>query len=136
MKLFRKKHPTVVHTCNTCGKSFALRFQLKKHEITHQEKSIFCEECGKAFTTRGNLIVHMKGVHQGLRRYPCEICNVSCLEKSGLKVHMMTHTGEKPFSCVVCQKRFARKFDCRKHQQKVHEFIGEPQKHGNEQANI
>ncbi len=85
-----------------------------------------CDQCGKGFIQPEHLRAHIKGVHKQIRPYKCDYCHVSCSEKSGLKMHMRTHTGEKPFSCVVCGKSFSRKADCKKHQKTIHGKEAEP----------
>jgi len=53
----------------------------------------------------------------------CHICNRGFLNKSNIKVHLRTHTGEKPFRCEVCQKAFRQKAHLIKHAQ-IHKRSG------------
>lgn len=101
--------------CDVCGKCFALKGQLKCHQIVHsEERPHKCDRCDKTFKTKTILLSHQK-MHTDERPYPCPHCPWKCRKHADLVVHIRTHTGEKPFECTICGRGFAQAGDMRKH---------------------
>ncbi|XP_042901460.1 zinc finger protein 672-like isoform X5 [Parasteatoda tepidariorum] len=53
--------------------------------------------------------------NQGLALHFCSTCDYSTWNKAHLKRHMAVHTGEKPFACPVCGRRFSLKWNMKSH---------------------
>ncbi|OBZ82278.1 Zinc finger protein C25B8.19c [Choanephora cucurbitarum] len=67
---------------------------------------------------------------QSLNRYRCHQCQKTFSRPSSLRIHILSHTGEKPHVCphLGCGKRFSVQSNMRRHL-KVHYCNPTPQKH-------
>lgn len=54
------------------------------------------------------------------RRFNCSDCGKRFMWKSRLQSHMSVHTGERPFTCTVCEKDFKLKSHMTKHLKNIH----------------
>lgn len=85
----------VKHTCQTCGKGFLSLWQMKSHQLSHDEfKGFPCPEegCGKSFRCPNNLRQHIH-VHQGVK-HVCQYCGESYSRTAYLHRHIkVNHLG-------------------------------------------
>uniref|UniRef100_A0A1Q3EYH8 C2h2-type zn-finger protein n=1 Tax=Culex tarsalis TaxID=7177 RepID=A0A1Q3EYH8_CULTA len=132
-KSFTSKHTLEVHiqrhigekqfSCSQCPMRFVTRAEVRVHASTHNKtQNHVCEICGSRFTRNVSLVKHVKVVHAGERRHPCQLCPLKFPTADHLKRHMRTHTGEKPFKCAYCDRAYAQSGDLVKHS-KIH--VGE-----------
>eukprot|EP00188_Purpureofilum_apyrenoidigerum_P001642 Plantae.Rhodophyta-Purpureofilum_apyrenoidigerum.ctg19258.p2 GENE.Plantae.Rhodophyta-Purpureofilum_apyrenoidigerum.ctg19258~~Plantae.Rhodophyta-Purpureofilum_apyrenoidigerum.ctg19258.p2 ORF type:complete len:153 (-),score=16.50 Plantae.Rhodophyta-Purpureofilum_apyrenoidigerum.ctg19258:180-638(-) len=85
------------------------------------EKPYFCDKCLSAFTSRSNLSVHVRTVHERRRPFACSNCDTFFGTRSTLRRHTkMVHLNERPFSCPLCQKKFATNSCVQRHLRKMH----------------
>ncbi|XP_028307026.1 zinc finger protein ZFPM1 [Gouania willdenowi] len=105
-------------------------------------KDIFpCKDCGIWYRSERNLQAHLmyycasrqkqsaassspphdkpKDSYPNERICPFPQCNKSCPSASSLEIHMRTHSGERPFVCLICLSAFTTKANCERHL-KVH----------------
>ena len=70
------------HKCDSCGKAFSYRGDLKKHKnsVHNGQKDHKCDSCGKSFSEAGNLKTHINSAHNGKKTI-----NVTLVERHFLK---------------------------------------------------
>lgn len=84
------------HGCTSCKSRFKMRGDLLRHvKIVHQGKKMFtCTTCGKPFGHSGHLNRHISSVHLQQRRFKCHICGFQFFQASHLRSHIKhIHSG-------------------------------------------
>ncbi|KAL0621721.1 Zinc finger protein ZFPM1 [Plecturocebus cupreus] len=105
-------------------------------------KDVFpCKDCGIWYRSERNLQAHLlyycasrqgagspatatseekpKEAYPNERVCPFPQCHKSCPSASSLEIHMRSHSGERPFVCLICLSAFTTKANCERHL-KVH----------------
>ncbi|XP_066493810.1 zinc finger protein ZFPM1 [Tiliqua scincoides] len=102
-------------------------------------KDVFpCKDCGIWYRSERNLQAHLmyycasrqnatspavdeklKEAYPNERICPFPQCKKSCPSASSLEIHMRSHSGERPFVCLICLSAFTTKANCERHL-KVH----------------
>jgi uncharacterized Zn-finger protein len=112
------------YACNQCERKFKSAPEVRSH-IRHKhcvDKMFACTKCMKSFATDQIRRAHTRNTHPSVvNLYECDQCKHTFKQKYGLIQHQRTqHLLEKPFKCGVCEKAFATRGVCQKHELRVH----------------
>lgn len=90
-----------------------------------KRRSFPCNQCPFVATDRVGYERHQR-THTGEQPFACPMCGRRFNHKSNMATHMRRHTGEKPFPCDVCGRQFGFKVALVKHMQEEHTAGTEP----------
>lgn len=99
---------------------------LERHLLLHEEREkIKCKYCPKLFFYAHTLDIHTKRVHEKTLpsrnfKYLCNLCGRGVASQAELERHNLTHTGEKPYHCEKCDKKYRTKAMLRTHDSRIH----------------
>uniref|UniRef100_A0A8C2DGJ5 Zinc finger protein 131 n=1 Tax=Cyprinus carpio TaxID=7962 RepID=A0A8C2DGJ5_CYPCA len=117
-----------VHVCEYCEKQFDHFGHFKEHLRKHTgEKPFECPECHERFARNSTLKCHMSACQNGAgakkgrkKLYECQVCSSVFNSWEQFKDHLVTHTGEKPNHCTICDQWFTQPKDLHIHLQELH----------------
>lgn len=131
--------------CPLCRQEFQFRVSVTKHMMIHSQESSMalryqqrcntalkpyeCPECGLVFKHYSVMEDHRRKHTDNTRSHVCNICGKTFKYSSLLHQHQYLHTGQKPFRCPECGKKFAfaqnMKAHCRQHRMRKSNFSTE-----------
>ncbi|KAH0573256.1 Zinc finger, C2H2 type domain-containing protein [Spironucleus salmonicida] len=128
--------PDPCFACTTCGANFTSHEAFQQHVLQHndvnqQEVNYLCNKCGSVFDSQTSLQNHhcdtiqfdslkqttrpRKYKSSGDKQFTCPICNQGFARKDTLEVHRKIHLDTKEFECEVCGSQFRQKGHLTRH---------------------
>lgn len=101
--------------CPHCLERFTEHFRKLKHlkDVHGITFTFVCDFCKSVFPSRRALTMHTNKFHS--QKTQCEVCRKSFSCVTTLKKHMVSHTGERNFSCTFCHKAYRHQKSLKQH---------------------
>uniref|UniRef100_A0A8C4NBV1 C2H2-type domain-containing protein n=2 Tax=Eptatretus burgeri TaxID=7764 RepID=A0A8C4NBV1_EPTBU len=101
--------PPSKYKCMSGENSTKINIKLyKPKKVIKRQVHYKCNICSRDFPSLRNIKIHMR-THSGERPHKCSVCDKGFSQKGNLNEHMRIHTGEHPHKCSVCDKGFSHK---------------------------
>lgn len=96
----------LVYKCDQCDKTFGRPSVLRQHKrAVHDgvKETRRCSFCPLVFSNKSQWRRHTLKEHSKAPRFPCPLCQVHCIDKYELRIHMRVHK-DPEFICKFCGK--------------------------------
>ncbi|XP_030843087.1 zinc finger protein 135 isoform X1 [Strongylocentrotus purpuratus] len=108
--------------CDICGKTFGRKYSADRHMKTHADdklslihQSFIPPPSTSSSNSIANLLPKLERVQGFDKPFRCDQCTAAFSQRSHLRNHLRTHSGEKPYGCDACGKTFSRKYSAMRH---------------------
>ncbi|GIZ05398.1 zinc finger protein 442 [Caerostris extrusa] len=106
------------HPCKFCKATFQIPEELEKHLVEHvQNQNEELQNEPNEIESEPEIDTEPKVINESKVRHICSYCQKGFVNLGALKNHFSFHTGNLPFKCEICNRKFMHAFNLKKHMQ-------------------